>query len=157
MQRRREPAGGLGKKERNTLRLRELAVGRGTTFVGFGMALAVRPSERARVTITRRPLRALKVTLRRTSVPRYMLWSMDRVFLPAACQLSPLHYTTPFHWHRQSLFRYMSGSPCSLHKLQRKPRARANARQNVLFIKKRPVPLKTLFRTMQRHMNIKNI
>jgi hypothetical protein len=68
MQRRREPAGGLGKKERNTLRLRELAVGRGTTFVGFGMALAARPSERARVTITRRPLRALKVTLR----PQYL-------------------------------------------------------------------------------------
>lgn len=71
------------------------------------------------------------------------LYAMDRVFLPAACQLSPLHYTTPFHWHRQSLFRYMSGSPCSLHKLQRKPRARANAtRQNVLFIKKDRCPLR---------------
>lgn len=65
------------------------------------------------------------------------LYAMDRVFLPAACQLSPLHYTTPFHWHRQSLFRYQVVR--SLHKLQRKPRARANARQNVLFVKKRPV------------------
>jgi hypothetical protein len=72
MQRRREPAGGLGKKERNTLRLRELAVGRAA---GALLLLALEWHLRsesdpvsARVTITRRPLRALKVTLR----PQYL-------------------------------------------------------------------------------------
>lgn len=75
MQRRREPAGGLGKKERNTLRLRELAVGRGTTFVGFGMALAVRIRPSERESDHHPSATPSSESDAETSVPRYMLWT----------------------------------------------------------------------------------
>lgn len=140
MQRRREPAGGLGKKERNTLRLRELAVGRGTTFVGFGMALAVRPSERARVTITRRPLRALKVTLRPQYLALAMLWT-EYSFPRLA---SWAHYTTL----RRSIDIVKVFSVICLVARVAFISCNANhelahyARHNVLFIKKDRCPLR---------------
>jgi hypothetical protein len=104
MQRRREPAGGLGKKERNRCDSVSWRLAGALLLLGWEWHLRSEPPDpeewaRQRVTVARQPLRALK--WRETSLccgPRIRSRGL------------PAEATTAFHWHRQSLFP-LSGSP----------------------------------------------